>query len=190
MPDKIDKKTVVIGVIIVIFVLGVLFLMDYYSEPVMIQEPFEKLSRNLRPNYLVSDDATSKKIPWSSTRGIENYLVDTMPCSKNCCSYQGPYEFNNLSNAEVKRRIAEYQTVKDQPYVITDLTCDGDDGVGCPCIDVNQYMFIANHGQYPEPVTIQAKPQIFKDLNQYIPGDKSVFVNQPKINDLSSSYTY
>ena len=111
---------------------------------------FYLMTRNNVENF----DATNE-LDWSteldrfydngSTRGVEDYLVDNMVCSKKCCGDQWPTPFDGLDAEEIQESISKPGFPG--PFVRTNMTCaNGIGGVGCPCVPAKAYEFIANRG--------------------------------------------
>jgi hypothetical protein len=129
-----------------------------------------------------------------STKGIRNDLVDNMTCHPSCCGDQWPTPFDGLTGPEVERCI-ENRGVPG-PFVRTNYTCaNGINGVGCPCIDRQAYLFLVNHGTDQAQTMSNIEPSflIRNDAGpspyeegpyQQLIGKKSIFVDTPKINDL------
>lgn len=94
--------------------------------------------------------------------GVENYLVDTMTCSKNCCSDMWLDQFDGLNPDQLRQRIRDETMDDKSKYVRTNYTCaDGPNGVGCPCIDNKSVSFLANRGIQGSPVEL--------DRSMYVP---------------------
>lgn len=81
-----------------------------------------------------------------STAGIEDFLVDTMTCSKDCCGDQFPAPYDGLTAPELEHNLALQG--KQTPFVRTNMMCSGgiNEGVGCPCVKKNAYKFLVNRG--------------------------------------------
>lgn len=136
-----------------------------------------------------------------STKGIRDYTVDTMVCSKKCCGDQWPTPFDGLSSEEVQQTISTMRN--SGPFVRTNYTCaNGIDGVGCPCINTKAYEFIVNHGHNAHTINdIEPTFLIRGDVGsrgevqgvqagdmlspyEALQAERSMFVDTPKMNDL------
>lgn len=81
-----------------------------------------------------------------TTKGVEDYLVDNLTCSPDCCGGQYPAPYDGLSAQELEHNIS-LQGVE-TPFVRTNMTCaNGIGGVGCPCIKKNVYKYLVNRGE-------------------------------------------
>jgi hypothetical protein len=111
---------------------------------------FYYMNRNKVENF----DGTNE-LDWSteldrfydggSTRGVEDYLVDNMVCSKKCCGDQWPTPFDGLDAEEIQESISKPGFPG--PFVRTNMTCaNGIGGVGCPCVPAKAYEFLVNRG--------------------------------------------
>jgi len=138
-----------------------------------------------------------------SDKGIENYRVDTMVCSKKCCGDQWPVPFDGLTSAEIEQTISTMR--EPGPFVRTNYTCaNGVNGVGCPCINKKAYKFLVNHGHNAQTINdieptflirgdvgethgpvqgIQASDML--SPYEVLQSERSVFVASPKMNDLA-----
>jgi hypothetical protein len=104
---------------------------------------------------------------WMNPRdGIKPFRIDTDRCSPKCCGQSWPTPFEGLSPEQIRQRISSPENPG--PFVTTDYTCsNGPGGVGCPCVNEDQYLFIGNHGTMPDfPQEIEPSFLIPGDLNQ------------------------
>ena len=112
-----------IGILVLIFV--------YYSRT----REMEMFSNDLE-DYYQSD----------ATRGVDDFLVDTKTCSPSCCGGINDPVYDGLTSEEIMQNLS-LQGQK-TPFVRTNMTCgNGQNGVGCPCIDSRTYSFLVNHGE-------------------------------------------
>lgn len=128
-----------------------------------------------------------------STAGVQDYLVDNMTCHPSCCGDQWPVPFDGLTGPEVEQCIENRG--KPGPFVRTNYTCaNGINGVGCPCINKDAYLFLVNHGANARTKgTVEPSFLIRNDVNptdyqespwQQVLSKKSMFVDSPRMNDL------
>lgn len=181
------NKEVIIGLLLL-----VLFLAYWFSSSMQTSEPFTSSPFN-----------SSKELDnfyHGSTMGIENDLVDNMTCHPSCCGSQWPVPFDGLTSSEVQKCLNT--KTNSGPYVRTDYTCaNGINGVGCPCIDKDAYIFMTNRGQNAQRVEkIEPTFLMHNNINEQIQpyerdmvsqsayeelqSAKSMRRNSPKINDL------
>lgn len=139
MSDKTGEKVMlVIGIIIVIglviYLIKELFGFNFFT-------PFTK--QQFRTFDTGGDIA---KIDQIATTGIERHLVDTVPCSPDCCGnpQQNYFDttFDGLTINEIQQKLATAS-----PYDPPCYTCaNGQNGVGCPCLNPGTATFIGNRG--------------------------------------------
>uniref|UniRef100_A0A6C0CD31 Uncharacterized protein n=1 Tax=viral metagenome TaxID=1070528 RepID=A0A6C0CD31_9ZZZZ len=131
MSDTNNRTYIIIGVVVVF-----LLIWFYYNRKV---ENFDGT------NELDWSTELDRFYDGASTRGVEDYLVDNMVCSKKCCGDQWPTPFDGLDAEEIQQSILKPGFPG--PFVRTNMTCaNGIDGVGCPCIPARAYEFLANRG--------------------------------------------
>lgn len=102
----------------------------------------------LRDSEFLSGSSPANTRRWrESTFGVQDKLVDTMACHPDCCGDQWPVPFDGLTAGEIEQRLQEQNLSNDGPYIRTNMTCaNGVNGVGCPCIKKDPYLFLVNRG--------------------------------------------
>jgi len=127
-----NEMYIIIGVVVVLLILF------YY----MMNKNVENFDGT---NELDWSSELDRFYDGSSTRGVEDYLVDNMVCSKKCCGDQWPTPFDGLDAEEIQQSISK--PGYPGPFVRTNMTCaNGIGGVGCPCVPARAYEFLANRG--------------------------------------------
>jgi hypothetical protein len=122
----------------------------------------------------------------SPTKGIENYLVDNMTCSPECCGSQGQIPLDGLMPDEIKKCV---NGAKDGQYVRTNYMCgNGINGVGCPCISKKAYKFMANHGFEPSSNLIGIEPTLIMNVG-LLPGNDQTYTPYEQIQAKKSPYS-
>jgi hypothetical protein len=153
------------------------------------------LSMENKENFTASPYSSSNELDkyyQGSTVGVEDYLVDNMTCHPSCCGDQWPVPFDGLTSGEIEKCIENRG--KPGPFVRTNYTCaNGLNGQGCPCIKTGPYKFLVNRGQNAHSVdevepTFIIRNDITKSNYEESPSEviqnkRSMFRNQPKIND-------
>lgn len=76
-----------------------------------------------------------------------NYKVDLIKCSKDCCGEQWPVSFDTNHDPNIRPG----NGTKPGEYIPNNFNCSGgvgveDLGVGCPCWNKDQRDFLANRG--------------------------------------------
>lgn len=182
-----NQVLIIGGIVIILIVILMCFCRNNRRpQPVELFSPYES-QRELDQYYE------------SPVEGIQDYLVDTMVCSKKCCGDQWPVPFEGLTSAEIQQSIS---TPRDPgPFVRTNYTCaNGIEGVGCPCISKDAYRFIVNKGRNEHNIdhNIQIEPTFLITGNepkrhdyhtpyQTLQAYRSMFVDSPRLNDLELS---
>uniref|UniRef100_A0A6C0LTR2 Uncharacterized protein n=1 Tax=viral metagenome TaxID=1070528 RepID=A0A6C0LTR2_9ZZZZ len=183
-----ENRTLIIIIGIIIIILGYWLLSS--DENVYTQVE----------NFTSSPYQSSKELDRyyeGATVGIEDYLVDNMTCHPSCCGDQWPVPFDGMTGAEVEKCITERG--KPGPFVRTNYTCaNGINGVGCPCIKRDPYLFLVNRGNNVHYMGVNEIEPSFLIRNDVVPSkyeeqtpyeqiqsQRSMFRNEPKINDLS-----
>lgn len=195
--------------IIMIIVGAIIVYIIYYNWN------YDNQNYNRTPKEYFSPFASSQELDqyWSEpTAGIENHLVDTMTCSKECCGDANMPTYDGLTSNEIYQA---YSTIgpTNGPYVRTNYMCaNGIGGQGCPCIDKSTYKFIVNHGQENAKNITQIEPTFLlgdnvhnklashngpynlgvnPELSPYevFQSQRSMFVDSPRLNDLELQRT-
>lgn len=129
-----------------------------------------------------------------NSQNVSEYVVDTMVCSPDCCGQQFP-SIDGMTLDEYNKCVNDRGIKTD--YVRSNYTCaNGVNGVGCPCIKSNAMKFLINRGNnsrynintIDDSMYIKMKPvkpyNYEKSPLEKLELDKSIFVNEPKQNDL------
>lgn len=170
---------------IIVLLVGVIFFLTYKCNYEYFNGslPYDSASELDEAYLLASND-------------IGEFTVDTQPCDPSCCGQDWPYPFDGLTSKEINEKISAKKN--EGQFVRTNYTCGNGfngDKFGCPCIDKNNFMFLANRGQgtkFPgevEPtISINRKRSSSQysydnivDNNEF---ENSVYRNQPKLNDV------
>lgn len=191
-------------VLMILIAVGIILLLSWFNSE-LTKESFKSDSFPGSSSYRSANNLD--EYYEGSTRGIEDYLVDNMTCHPNCCGDQWPVPFDGLTSQEVETSI-ENRGIPG-PFVRTNYTCaNGINGVGCPCIRKKGYMMLVNHGRIPRPSELSQVEPTFLIRNEApvgtyaevsskirsmmtpyeeIQSKRSMFVDQPKLNDLELS---
>ena len=171
-------------IIIIIIALLLLWWLTRQNQFIRITEPFiTDPSPELNQFYELDEN---------QLRGLD---IDMLKCDKQCCGDSWYIPFDNLTPAQIQRKIAEGIVGDSGPYVRTNMTCaNGPNGVGCPCIPKDAYLNLANRGQNTNAEEVNPTFWLGSDVgnnnNDTVPqrywtqDNKSVFVPTPKLNDM------
>ena len=114
-------------VFLVVLLIGILL---FYT---MVYPTIEKKDLETKENFVQSLN--------------NNYKVDLIKCSKDCCGEQWPVSFDLKKDPSIHAG----NGTKPGEYIPNNFTCSGgvgveDLGVGCPCWNKDQRDFLASRG--------------------------------------------
>jgi hypothetical protein len=79
-----------------------------------------------------------------STKGVEPYKIDQLPCHPSCCGQPTPVPFDGLTSNELKQCLANSNN-KDGKYVWNSFRCSYG-ATGCPCMPKSVFGFESSRG--------------------------------------------
>lgn len=173
-----DRATAIIFFVIIVVLFYLLFISN--NPPV---EAFCNQEIMLSPRQSLENQYSAP------TRGIEDIMVDQMPCHPGCCGHQAPLSLDGLTSDRLQQAI---QSPPSQgPFVRTNLTCGrGPGGVGCPCITDTAYLALTNRGQPPDHLNCQSKidPSLYVSTGPLTPARLLELQKTPYLNDRKALY--
>lgn len=136
------NNTIVI-IIIIIVIIAIVYLIFtncnkttiYYRPGPGTQEGFDNVSQGL-----VSEDLPQFG-EFGEFDGPKDFnpKIDQLICHPDCCADRNNPQFDGLNEEEVQSELIRNSLKQPSEYAQTNYTCNGPNGVGCPCISKDTY---------------------------------------------------